>query len=297
MSLSDAPGPRWRPAPLLPRDEEREVSLHFVVAVLCFLACLMAIGGVSADRAARGWSRDLRSEATIQVRPRLGETGDEAAARAAEAVAGVRGVTEAAALEKEKAEALLEPWLGKAVLQDLPVPHLVTVRLDRAHPATALDLKKALDRAGVDADVDDHGRWLKDVERSAGVVRWAVATLFILTAAAAAAVIAFATRAGMAARRDVVEVLHLTGARDAFIANLFQLRFARLAAVSGVLGAGAAAAVTALIELIGGGQGFTPALPLTWMDLLTVSPCPLVAATVAALSARLTTLRLLRGTL
>ena len=300
MSAPASPTPlaRWRPAPLLPRDDDREVSLHFVVAVLCFLACLAAVGGISADRAARGWARDLRGEATIQVRPRLGETGLEAAARAVEVVSDRKllGVTEARVLEREKAEALLKPWLGDAVLQDLPIPQLVTVELDRKHPATAAQLKHALDKAGVDADVDDHALWLKDVERSAGVVRWAVGVLFALTAAAAAAVIAFATRAGMAARRDVVDVLHLTGAKDDFIAGLFQLRFARLAAVSGLWGAVAAAGVTALIELLGGGQGFTPALPLTWMDLLAVSPCPLVAATVAALAARLTTLRLLRGT-
>jgi len=53
--------------------------------------------------------------------------------------------------------------------------------------------------------------------------------VFVLIAAAAAAVVAFATRAGLAGRRDVVEVLHMTGAEDGFIARLFQVRFARVA--------------------------------------------------------------------
>ena len=43
-----------------------------------------------------------------------------------------------------------------------------------------------------------------------------------------------------------------------------------------------------------GGDGLTPALPLAWSDLLAVSPWPLVAATVAVVAARLTTMRLLR---
>ena len=112
-------------------------------------------------------------------------------------------------------------------------------------------------------------------------------------AAAAGAVIAFATRAGMAAQKDMVEVLHLSGARDNYIAGLFQLRFAKLAALAGLAGAAAAALVMALLKSLGGGDGFTPALPLAWSDLLAVSPCPLVAATVAVLAARATTLRLL----
>jgi hypothetical protein len=131
-------------AHLLPRDGGGEAWLGGLIAVLCFLACLSAAGAVSADRAAHGWARALRSEATIQVRPRVGETGAEAAARAAQTLAGVEGVSEAEAMDRETAEALLRPWVGDAVLPDLPVPHLVTVRLDPIAPASAVTLGRAL---------------------------------------------------------------------------------------------------------------------------------------------------------
>lgn len=284
----------YRPGPLLPRNRSRDFALHFVVATLCFLACLAAVGALAADRAAQGWSNDIRGEATVQVIPRAGETGSSAAARAAEVLAGVRGVSEAAALEREKAEALLRPWLGDVPLQDLPIPHLVAVRLDPDHPATGNDLRRALAAAGVEGIVDDHDRWLEGVERAATGVRMAAIALFVLMTAAAGAVIAFATRTGMAAAHEVVEVLHLTGAQDDFIAGLFQARYAQLAAVAGLWGAGCAALVAALVKLIGGGDGLTPALPLAWSDLLAVSPWPLVAAAVAIVAARLTTMRLLR---
>ena len=286
--------PHAKPGPLLPRDRSRDFALHFVVAVLTFLACLAAIGALAADRAAQGWARDIRGEATVQVIPRANETGAAAAARAAEALAGVRGVTEAAALEREKAEDLVRPWLGDAPLDDLPIPHLVTVRLDPQGPATGAEMRRALSNAGVDARVDDHGLWLADVEKAAQGVRWAALALFVLMTAAAGAVIAFATRTGMAAAHEVVEVLHLSGAKDDFIAGLFQWRYAQLAAVAGLWGAGAAAILAGAAKLIGGGDGLTPALPLAWSDLVAVSPWPLVAATVAVVAARLTTMRLLR---
>lgn len=284
----------WRPAPLLPRDRSRDVALHFVVAVLCFLACLAGIGALAADRAAQGWARDIRGEATVQVRPRAGESGTAAAARAAEALAGVRGVRETMALERRQAETLLRPWLGDTPLDDLPIPHLVSVTLDREDPATREELRRALSSAGLDASVDDHSRWLADVESAAAAVRTSAALLFALLTAAAGAVIAFATRTGMAAAHDVVEVLYLSGARDDFIAGLFQMRYAQLAMISGLWGAGAAAVVAAAIKIGSGGSGLSPALPLAWSDLLAVSPWPLVAATVAAVAARLTTMRLLR---
>jgi cell division transport system permease protein len=286
---------RWRPAPFLPEADARDPALLFVIAVLCFIACLTALAALAGDRAAHGWAGQLLGEATVIVRPRGGETPDAAAARAAEALAGVPGVAEARALERQKAYDLIRPWLGDiSDLEDLPVPRLVAVTLDRKKPATAADLDKALEGHGLDAVVDDHSRWIKDIGRAAGVVRAAAFSVFLLVAAAAAAVVAFATRAGLAARRDVVEVLHLTGAEDSQIASLFELRFARIAAVAGGVGAVAAALAGALLRLIGGGQGITPALPVAWVDLLAVLPCPVLAALVAAVAARITARRLIK---
>lgn len=286
---------RWRPAPFLPERDARDGALIFVVAVLCFLACLTALGVIAADRAARDWGGQLSGEATVIVRPRGGETPDAAAARAAEALAGAPGVVEARALEREKAYDLIRPWIGDvADFEDLPVPRLVAVVLDRDRPATTDSLTRVLRAQGVDAVVDDHSVWIKDIRRAADVVRWAGAAVFLLIAGAAAAVVAFATRAGLAARKDVVEVLHLAGAEDGFIARLFQARFARVAGVAGLIGAAAAAGGGALARYVGGGQGLTPALPIAWSDLLWVLPCPVLAALVAATAARLTAGRLIR---
>ncbi|NBU28285.1 MAG: ABC transporter permease, partial [Caulobacteraceae bacterium] len=69
---------RWTPAPLLPRRDARDGALVFVVAVLCFLACLTAIGALAADRAARGWTNQLADSATIIVQPKGAESPDAA---------------------------------------------------------------------------------------------------------------------------------------------------------------------------------------------------------------------------
>ncbi len=281
---------------LLPRDAGGEAWLAGLIAVLCFLACLSAVGAVSADRAAHGWARELRSEATVQVRPRVGETGAEAAARAAQTLAGVEGVSEAEAIDRETAEALLRPWIGDAVLPDLPIPHLVTVRLDPTAPASAVTLGRALAEAGLDATVDDHSLWRGEVERSAGLITLLAAAAFLLTAGAAGAAVAYATRAGMAAQSGVINTLSLNGASDGAIAGLYQARYGLLAAGAGAIGALVAMLLIAALRFLGGAEGVTPALPLAWSDLLILSPCPLLAGTVALVAARFTALaRLKRG--
>ena len=286
----------WKPGPLLPRQDGHDRGLAFVIAVLCFLATLMAFAALAANRAAEGWVRELSASATVQVVPKDGETDSEAATRAAEALSAVKGVTEAASLDRAASEKLLEPWLGKAgIPDDLPIPRLVTVELDPHAPATAGALNAALEKAGVNGTVDDHSRWLADVKRSAGAVGGAAVAAGLLVAAAAGAVIAFATRAGLAARHEVVEVLHLAGAQDAFVARLFQRRFAFLAARAGFYGAAAAAALSAAVQAFGGSDGFTPVLPMVWTDLLAALPIPVLAAAVAALAARGAAMRLLKA--
>jgi cell division transport system permease protein len=268
----------------------------FVVAVLCALSCLAVLVALASDRAARDWGRQLHASATIQVRPKGGETSGEASARAAEALAGTPGVVEARALDRAAAAALLEPWLGKdGVPDDLPIPELVTVDLDPAHPADAAALDAALVKAGVDASVDDHGRWLKDVDRSAGSLRLAAFGLAALMAAAAGASIAFATRAGLSARHELVELLHLTGAEDRFIARLFMRRFARFGADAGVIGAAGALTVWIALKLSSAGAGFTPLLPLAWSDLWAIAPVPVLAAGIGAISASRTAMVIVRS--
>ena len=143
--------------------------------------------------------------------------------------------------------------------------------------------------------VDDHSLWLRDIRRAASLARGLAAVVFLLIAGAAGAVVAFATRAGLAAQRQVVEVLHLTGAEDRFIASLFQAQFARVAAIAGLIGALGAALTGTILRLLGGSRGLTPALPVAWADLLALLPCPLLAAGVAAVAARVTARALIRG--
>ncbi len=282
-------------ASILPSADFRDPGLVFTVAVLSFLACIAVIAALAADRAAQGWARQLSTSATVQVRPLGGETGAEAAARAAEAVAGVKGVSEARALDRKAAEALLEPWLGNGnIPADLPLPQLVTVELTPDRPASAADLNRALAAAHLNATVDDHARWMADVRGSGDIVRISAAVACLLIATAAASVVAFATRQGLAARRDVVEVLHLCGAEDRFVARLFQMRFAALATRSAAYGALAAAVVGAILRLTGGSDGFSPVLPVAWTDLLACLAAPVLGAVVAAVSAHSVAMAILR---
>ncbi len=286
---------RWWPAPMLPQTDGRQWTLLFVLIVLCCLASLSVIGALAASRAADGWRSQLVGSATVVVRASERESADAAAARATEALAGVKGVTEARALEREKAEALVKPYLGPDPLPaDLPVPRLVAVELDRKSPATAAALEGALKTAGVDASVDDHSLWTRQIMSAGSLARWIASGLFAMILAACAALIAFATRQGLSTGHELVTVLHLAGATDAFIAQQFQARFGRMAFFAGFWGGALAVIAAAALKLWAGGQTVAALLPVAWSDLVAPLPCPILAALVAAVTARLTAEGVLR---
>jgi cell division transport system permease protein len=123
-----------------------------------------------------------------------------------------------------------------------------------------------------------------------------------LLSATAIAVIAFATHAALLARRDIVDVLHLSGAEDRYIARLFERRFWVLALQAGLGGAVAALMVTALIVFSGGSaQGveaqLLPRLSLDFWDVVIILVTPVMAGLAARLAARMTVMNSLKETL
>ena len=288
---------------LLPPDAGRDRPLFLVAAILVFLACVAALGARGAWVQAQTWTSDLESSLTIQIRPVEGRDTDADAGRAAEIASAMPGVRNATPRTRDDALALLTPWLGEGNLpDDLPLPLMVEVELEpraaREGRVAISDLQAQLDAEGMAASVDDHSRWARAVRRAAGTAQTLGLSLLALLTGAAAAVIAFAARASLAARTDVIDALHLCGAEDRFIASLFQRRFFMLGVKSGLVGALFAALVSIGVSL---GRApadmafFLPQWAANPFELILLGAAPLLAGLTSAVSARLAVASDLRG--
>jgi cell division transport system permease protein len=129
------------------------------------------------------------------------------------------------------------------------------------------------------AVTEAHGVFVARLAALARALSAAALMAMLLVAAVAAAVVVLAVRAGIAARRDAVMVLHMLGATDRDIANRFARRTAWLALLGATLGVLLAIGLlAALIELA------APILPdaawqaLPWPGLAAI---PLLATLVA----------------
>ena len=160
-------------------------------------------------------------------------------------------------------------------------------------------LQRVLSEAGYDSAVDEHADWAGDVRRVLAITRLIALTAVALLASTAVAVIAFATHAALLARRDIVDVLHLSGARDRFIASLFERRFwvlgLRAGSVGALLALGAAAAAIFAAKAHGGHAGLLPELSLDYLDLVVLVLTPVIAGLAARIAARVTVIRALKS--
>jgi cell division transport system permease protein len=275
---------------ILPR-EQGAVSLDLVIAVMAFLASL-ALGGVLiAHRTAETWQAGLAGKLTVQVLPE-GEAPPGAEVDSAlAALRATPGVLRAAALSDTDNLALVEPWLGRdAVIAALPFPRLIDVQLAPGATPDIAALRQRLKNVAPHAVLDDHTRWIGPLRNTARSVVLSALAVLLLIAIATAATVAFATRAGLAAHREIVQLLHLMGAQDRFIARAFEWHYfiaALVAAASGAAIGGLAFFAAGSLDQLGlTTVSFLPPLGLALVELPWLALIPTAAALIAWATAR-----------
>ena len=238
-------------APLIPRNSVAGRALVVVIAIMTFLACLTAGAALLVAHASQAWRSEVLRDATIQVKPRAGDDVESLVAKAVAIATQAPDVESVHAYSKAESEKLLEPWLGAGFdLSQLPVPRMIVVRLGNQRSEDLATLRAALASAVPQADLDDHRLWAARLGAMADAVVVLAAALFVLMIVAMATAIGFATRGAVAANREIVEVLHLVGASNGFIAREFQTHFRRLGFRGAMIGGSAAIAFFAIASLL-----------------------------------------------
>jgi len=212
--------------------------LPFLVAAMAFLAALALAGWVAAAALAQGWQVGAGATLTVQVpHPAdAAEAGGTRLARVLGRLRGMPGIAAARALSDAELTKLLQPWLGAgADSSALPLPGVIAVRL--SDPGLPLDPVAAqVQEVAPGSLVEDDSVWASRLAVLGRSLQACAAAALFVVAAVAAAVIAVATRGGLMARREAIEIVHGLGATDGYIAARFAARATLLAASGGVIG-------------------------------------------------------------
>lgn len=273
---------------------------------MIYLAVIAAAGALFSHSVAERWSLSLGGVVTIQVPdgrqvidPERGTTRLRAVLEILRVTPGIGQLT---VLDKDRTQALLEPWLGADLAATIDLPVLIDLRLRGAAELDLEGLGLRLVNAAPGTVIDDHGLWLSRVAALALAVErggWLIVTLVGIVAMMS---VIFAVLSGLSVNRDIIELLHLMGARDGYIAKRFQGHVLVTALPASVIG-GACGVVTILaIAGLVADPSAVLARPMQFGALGTLDPrdwlivvlVPLVLVLLTMVAARLSALIALR---
>jgi cell division transport system permease protein len=270
--------------------------LPWIIGCMVYLAALALAATMAADRLAERWRVDLAGTFSVQIPPQAtaaaGE-GEQVLRNLSDAIAGMAGVASVRVIGEAEKIQLLEPWLGPGGLPEgVRLPDLVVVQMQSDGTSDAAAVKGRIAGLVPDATIEDHARWQGDMLAFAGSIKLLASIIIGLVAAAAVTTVIFVTKTGLSIHRRVIEIVHLVGAHDSYIARQFLLHAMRLGLIGGIGGVGlAGATLIGLDRLLAGAQtNLLPTLALDLNQWLALAVVPLAVSLVAMITAHLTVL-------
>lgn len=228
---------RHTPPQLLPPQSLAGPALSAVTMVMCFLACLALGCAVLADRAAERWLARATSAMSVQIVETARLSAEDQLPAVMRELRAMPGIGTIKQLSRDDLVGLLEPWLGTGNIgEDMPLPILIEITAAPAAkiPTRALDAQLRAVAPG--ARLDTHGQWRETLESTARALTLFAALVLAMVTLATATVILFATRAGLLANVEILNVLHQIGAQDSYISRRFEGHFVRTVALAAFAG-------------------------------------------------------------
>jgi cell division transport system permease protein len=272
--------------------------MPWVIAIMLFLTLLAAATGLLLINAAQQGSDDIARRVTVQIiepDPSARSAQRAVVARALKSAPGVRQVS---AVPDAEVRALLEPWLGKDVIDaDIPVPALVDVTLDALPDAARLNKLRAMIKPLAPVTrMDTHSSWMAPYYGLMRALIWLAGGVLLLLLMATSATVVLAVRSALNTHRETLEIMHMMGGTDFQAARLFQRRMALDSLLGGFIGFAAAAltywflaARFAAVE-----PGLLGSASMPWYGWIILACIPLAITALAMFMARWTVLSALK---
>jgi cell division transport system permease protein len=226
---------------LLPPENLAGPALSAVTMVMTFLACLALGCSILADRAAERWLARATSAMSVQIIETTQLTVEDQLPAVLREIQATPGIGSSRVLQRDDLVALLEPWLGTGNIgEDMPLPLLIEIIPAEGKNLPSASLSARLKAVAPGARLDTHGRWRETLEGTAKALELFAALVLAMVTLATATVILFATRAGLLANEEILNVLHQIGAQDGYISRRFEGHFVRVVSLAAIAGLAAA---------------------------------------------------------
>ena len=226
------------------KSENTSLFLKVIISIAIFIFAITLSGVLAVDSMITNWNKSILGSLTVQIIPSSTLDKEKSVAetsameeKAVDFLKSVNGIIKVTPLSDEQMTELLSPWLGDDVdIRDLPVPRIIDVKLDSDANIDFTQLAKDLSQVSPLASLDNHKLWLNKLIAFADGIKMIATTILLLVTLITSGAIFYTTKMSLGLQRNVIEILHIIGAKDTYIAQQYAKHMGKIGFIGGLCG-------------------------------------------------------------
>ena len=226
------------------KGENTSLFLQIIISIAIFIFAITLSGVLSINSMINNWNKSILGSITVQIIPINTSNKEKSKAellayeeKAVDFLKSVNGIIKVTPLDDEQLGQLLSPWLGDEVsVEDLPTPRIIDVKIAQNADIDFAQLAQDLAHASPQASLDSHKIWLNKLIALADGLKMIATTILALITAITSGAIFYTTQMSMGLHKNIIEILHIIGAKDTYIAQQYAKRMGILGLIGGLFG-------------------------------------------------------------
>ncbi len=226
------------------KSENTSLFLQIIISIAVFIFAITLSGVLSIDSMINNWNKSILGSLTVQIIPINNSDPEKVKSetlayqeKAVDFLKSVNGVLKVTPLTDDQLNDLLHPWLGDEInIGNLPAPRIIDVKISPKANIDFNQLAKDLATASPQASLDNHKLWLNKLISFADGLNLIASTILLLVACITSGAIFYTTQMSLGLHHNIIEILHIVGAKDTYIAQQYAKRMAFLGFIGGFIG-------------------------------------------------------------
>lgn len=279
-------------------DDDTSAFMYVLTSIYMYLFIVVLAIVMAINAMAESWKKDIMGSVTVQIIPVEDENKhidtektQEQQNKVLQYVENLSAVASVKALDAQTVEKLMTPWLGNKVnISSLPIPVLLDVKLKPNSELNYDEVTRGLRQVSENASIDNHRLWLNRLLKFASSLKNIAMTVLFMVIGICAFSIYYSTRTSLGININTIEILHIIGAKDNYIARQYAKNFVKIGFFAGIIGLMAAIPSIILVAKYGvsTGSGLIKGAQLSTLAWSLIMTTPLLSALYAAAVSYLT---------
>ena len=220
------------------KKDGANLFLEIVTTISVFLFTITLAGFFMVSSLVHSWDKGIVNGWTVQIMP--ADNIEETDLRVNKVINFFEKHT---AIEKvriisdKQINKLMAPWLGSDVdITSLPIPKLIDVRAKSSVEINFDKIAQDLSETAPYTTINSHQVWLKKLINFAQSVKILASAILLTVLTISAFSIFYATKTSLGIHQNIIEILHIMGATDDYIAKQYARRSFFIGLLSGLVG-------------------------------------------------------------